>query len=68
MKEAKLFSILVDEVENHKVEQFPICTRLVDKNKNIWEEFLELGRWAAMWQGYCNRDYKGIRKVKFRYK
>ena len=35
MKEAKLFSILVDEVENHKVEQFSICIRLVDKNKNI---------------------------------
>ena len=44
IKEAKLFSILADEVESHKVEQLPISIRLMDKSNNIHEEFLELGR------------------------
>ena len=44
MKEAKFFSILADEVESHKSEQFPIWIRFMDKNNNIREEFLELGR------------------------
>ena len=44
IKELKLFSVLGDEVENHKVEQLPICIRFVDKNNKISEEFLEFGR------------------------
>ena len=31
IKQAKFFSIPAHEVENHKVEQFPICIRFVDK-------------------------------------
>ena len=44
IKDAKLFSILPDEVENHHVEQLPICIRFVDANSSIREEFLEFGR------------------------
>ena len=35
IKDAKLFSILADEVENHHVEQLPICIRFVDANSSI---------------------------------
>ena len=44
IKDAKFFSILADEVENHHVEQLPICIRFVDANSSIREEFLEFGR------------------------
>ena len=44
MKEAKVFSILADEVESHKVEQLLFLVKFVDKNKNIRREFLEFGR------------------------
>ena len=37
-------SLLADEVESHKVEQLPVCIRFVDKNNNVCEEFLALGR------------------------
>ena len=37
-------SLLADEVESHKVEQLAVCIRFVDKNNNICEDFLELGR------------------------
>ena len=39
IKEAKIFSWLAHEIEVHKVEQLPICIRLVGKNNNIREEF-----------------------------
>ena len=42
IKEAKLFSILADEVESHKVEQLPICIRFLDKNNNIARNFYSL--------------------------
>ena len=44
IKTAKLFTILVDEVESHQVEQLPLCIRFVDDKKNIREEFLEFGK------------------------
>ena len=44
IKEVKFFSRLAHKVESHEVEQLPICIRFVDKNNNIYEEFLELGR------------------------
>ena len=44
IKEVKFFSILADEVGSHKVEQLPVCIRVVDKNNNIRREFLEFGR------------------------
>ena len=44
IKEAKFFSIPVDEVGSHKVEQLPICIRFVDKNYNIPNRILEFGR------------------------
>ena len=34
IKEAKIFSILADEVERHRVEQLPICIRFVDKKNS----------------------------------
>ena len=34
IKEAKIFSILADEVERHRAEQLPICIRFVDKNNS----------------------------------
>ena len=36
--------MLADEIESHKVEQFPICIRFVDKNYSIRYEFLVFGR------------------------
>lgn len=42
MKEAKLFSILVDEVENHKVEQFSICINQWTKTKTFESNFWSL--------------------------
>ena len=44
IKEVKFFSRLADKIESHEVEQLPICIRFVDKNNNIYEEFLEFGR------------------------
>ena len=44
IKEAKIFSILSDEVESHKVEELPFYIRFVYKNNNIRKEFLEPGR------------------------
>ena len=44
IQEAKFFSILVNEVGSHKVEQLPICIRFVDKNYNIPNRILEFGR------------------------
>ena len=44
IKDAKFFSILADEVENHHVEHLPICIRFVDANSSIREKFLEFGR------------------------
>ena len=35
---------MADEVESHHTEQLPICLRLVDKECNIREEFLEFGK------------------------
>ena len=43
IKDAKFYSILADEVENHHVEQLPLCIRFVDANHDIREEFLEFG-------------------------
>ena len=43
IKDAKFCSILADEVENHHVEQLPLCIRFVDANHDIREEFLEIG-------------------------
>ena len=44
IKDAKFFSILADGVENHHVEQLPICIRFVDANSSIRDKFLEFGR------------------------
>ena len=40
----KSFTILVDEIETHYVEQLPICMRFADKSNAIRKEFLEFGR------------------------
>ena len=44
INQAKYFSILADEVENHHVEQLPLCMRFVNKGNNIREEFIEFGK------------------------
>ena len=44
VKEAKFFSLIAAEVENHHNVQLPICLRFVDKECNIREEFLEFGK------------------------
>ena len=44
VKTAKFFTILADEVENHHIEQLPLCIRFVDGKKNICEVFLEFGK------------------------
>ena len=41
IKKAKLFTVLVDEVSSHHVEQMPLCIRFVDDSSAIREEFLE---------------------------
>ena len=40
LKAAPYYSILADEVTSHNVEHLAICTRFVDKKKDIREEFL----------------------------
>ena len=40
IKKAKLFTVLVDEVSSHHVEQMALCIRFVDDSSAIREEFL----------------------------
>ena len=40
MKEACFFSVLADEVSCRIVEHMPVCLRFVDKECDIWEEFI----------------------------
>ena len=46
VKEAKFFSLMVNEVESHHIEQLPISLRFVDKECNFREGFLEFGKCA----------------------
>lgn len=41
VREAKFFSIMVDEVIVHNKEQMPLCVRFVDSERNIREEFIQ---------------------------
>ena len=41
IKTAKFSTILAHEVESHRVEQLPLCKRIVDDKRNMREVFLE---------------------------
>ena len=40
IKDAKLYSIMADEVTSHDKEQLVLCARFVDKNDEVREEFI----------------------------
>ena len=42
VKDAQIYTIMVDEVTSHNVELMPLCIRFVDKNHDIREELLEI--------------------------
>ena len=42
VKEARIYTIMVDEVTSHNTEMMPVCIRFVDKDLNIREELLEV--------------------------
>ena len=41
IREAKLYSIIVDEATSHNKEKLSFCIRFVDGDRNIREEFIE---------------------------
>ena len=41
IRQAKFFSVLVDEVTSYNTEVMPLCIRFVDKDKCIREEFIQ---------------------------
>ena len=40
IKQAKLYSIMADEVTSHNTEHLAICARFVDNENNVREEFM----------------------------
>ena len=42
VRDAQIYTIMVDEVTSHNTEMMPVCIRFVDKNLNIREELLEV--------------------------
>ena len=40
IKQAKLYSIMADEVTSHNTEHLAICARFVDNDNNVREEFM----------------------------
>ena len=42
VKDAGMYTIMVDEITSHNVELMPFCIRFVDKDLNIREELLEV--------------------------
>ncbi len=42
IKDARIYTIMADEVTSHNGELMPICIRFVDKYLNIMEELLEI--------------------------
>ena len=47
LKEARFYSVLVDEVSSHNVEHLPLCLRFVDAKSEIQEEFVAFLRVRA---------------------
>ena len=42
VKDARIYTIMVDEVTSHNTEIMPVCIRFVDKDLNIRDELLEV--------------------------
>ena len=42
VKDARIYTIMVDEVTSHNTELMPVCIRFVDKDWTIREELLEV--------------------------
>ena len=41
VKQARFYSIMLDEVTSHDHELMPLCIRFVDANKDVREEFIQ---------------------------
>ncbi len=60
IKEAQIYTIMVDEVTSHNIELMPLCIRFVDKDCNIREELLEICAMARITGKHIASTVKGV--------